>query len=69
MPSPRKDRERTVASIRFEDEIHEALELLRCRVERTARVSIPGARVTLSDVVRMLIVEGLERHQVLVSTK
>lgn len=58
----RVSRERVTASVRFEDYIHEALEVLRCNLETRAKTAIPGAKVTISEVVRMLVIEGLERH-------
>jgi len=61
----RKSAERSVASIRLEDEIHEALEELRCRLELQGKDAMITSRVSLSDVVRLLIVDGLRIRGVL----
>lgn len=56
---------KVTASVRFEDEIHEAIEILRCKLELSAKAQFPGAQVTVSEVIRMLIIDGLQRHKVL----
>lgn len=60
---------KVTASVRFEDEVHEAIEILRCKLELSAKTRFPGAQVTVSEVIRMLIIDGLKRHDVLEARK